>query len=238
MNNVNNKCPNCGATITFHDDMTGSRHYTCPYCKTVLTIKPEKSVPAAGPIDQSSIIWSIEISDSSMSRGTRTIRPKYFLFFLPVFILAAVVLMLRYTGISITGSGSPGRITCSGTQLISLLNKKISGLDAGGSCRVILNNVEIASSGTGITAKDNANITAVNSTIHTAGTAVTTSDSAEISLVNSVVTSDGTAFAAKGKSRIKIINSTASGRRVLYIRDKTSRIHIIGSTLKGKKVEL
>ncbi len=238
MNDVYDKCPNCGATITFHDDMTGSRHYTCPYCKTVLTIKPEKSVPAAGPIDQSSITWSIEIYDSSMSRGTRTIRPKYFLFFLPVFILAAVVLMLRYTGISITGSGSPGRITCSGTQLISLLNKKISGLDAGENCRVILNNVEIASSGTGITAKDNANITVVNSTVHAKETAIITRDSAEISLVNTTISSGGTAFAAKGKSRIKIINSTASGRKNLYIKDKTSRIRVVGSTLKGKKVEL
>lgn len=211
---------------------------TCPYCRTVLNIKPEERGPAAGPILQSSIVWSIEISDSNVSRGKQTIHPKYFLFLLPVFILVAVTMILRHTDISIIGFGGPEQVTCSGTQLISLYNKKISGVIAGGKCRVILNNVEIPSSGTGITAKDNANIIAVKCKVHTTGTAIISRDSAEISLVNAAVTSNGTAFVTKDKSRIKIINSTATGRKNLYIRDKNSKIHIIGSTLKGKKVEL
>nr|HPJ39735.1 hypothetical protein [Spirochaetota bacterium] len=238
MNEVHNKCPNCGAAITIDDDMTVGRHYTCPYCRTILNIKPEERIPAAAPILQSSIVWSIEISDSNVSRGKQTIHPRYFLFLLPVFILVAVTMILRNAGISIPGFGSSGKVTCSGTKLLHLHKKKISSLVARENCRVILNNVEIDSSGTGITAKDNANITAVNSTVHAAGTAVIIRDSAEISLVSSTVTSSGTAFVAKGKSLIKIINCTASGRENLYIRDKTSRIHIIGSTLKGKKVEL
>lgn len=238
MNKVHNKCPNCGAAITICDDMTGSRQYTCPYCRTVLNIKPEEHGPAAGPILQSSIVWSIEISGSNMSRGKQAINPRYFLFLLPVFILVAVVMILRNAGISIPGFGGPEEVTCSGTKLLHLHKKKISSLIARENCRVILNNVEIDASGTGITAKDNANITAVNSTVHAAGTAVITRDNAEISLVNAVVTGSGTAFVAKEKSRIKIINCTASGREILYIRDNTSTIHIIGSTLKGKKVEL
>ncbi len=238
MNEVKNNCPNCGANISIPGENIESSAYTCPYCGTLLRIKPEHDVSESGFTDSSHIHWKIEIFENSHFLKTSSSFPGKKLAFLPLLLLPFIVYTVISKSLPFRGIFSSDEIVCSGVERVSIVNREISSVDASDNCRVVLNNVQINSDSPAVKAKDYADITIVNSEIKTGKTAIRANDNAKISIVNSSIRSDTTVFNAGGNALIKLTSSTAVGKENLFIREKNARIDSHNSTVKGKRVKL
>jgi DNA-directed RNA polymerase subunit RPC12/RpoP len=237
MKEVENNCPNCGARINIPNEKKNISTYTCPYCSTLLRIEPEHETSRPGPID-TGFHWKIEVFEKSASQKTGSFRGWNKVVFLPLFLFPVIVFFFISMNIDFHGFFSSGNITCSGTDLIQLVNKNISSVEARGNCRVILNGVKVNTDSHAIKARDNADITMVNSQIKTKKTAIKAKDNAKISIVSSTIMSDTTAFDIKGNARIKLSGSTARGKINLFIKEKRAVFGQHNSSVKGKKVIL
>ena len=233
MKTKKNNCPNCGANIVIPNNITDATTYTCPYCSTLLDFERDYSSTLN---DHSSYLWKITVHNDSSIIKKKTTRIQLviliFAIFVPLFII--VGFFAKNTSIDFISSGA---FNCSGNDHLSLLNKKISSINASANCRVILNDVKIISKSTAINAKDNARITILNSTINAKKSAIMVEDNVKISIMNSTVLSKDTAFNIKGKSSLRLINSSANGKINLYKKDKSSQISIINSSTTGNKIE-
>jgi DNA-directed RNA polymerase subunit RPC12/RpoP len=236
MNKIKNNCPNCGAHISIPKEERNSSTYTCPYCSSLLRIEPDPDASIKDFSDTAHFRWKIEVLEKSIPETTGTFRGWNKVVFLPLFLFPVIIFFFISKNINFPGFFFSGDIACSGTDLIQLVNKNISSIEASGNCRVILNGVKVNTDSPAIIAGDNTEITIVNSQIKTKRTAIRAKDYAKISIVSSTVMSDTTAFDVKGNARIKLSSSTARGKINLFIKEKSAGIDLHNSSVKGNKL--